>query len=227
MRAYHIKNKEIILDYCRPQRSLLAAITTILLLITPPAFAHKLNMFAYVEGNEIFVEGYFTDGKKARNSAITVFDAADNELLRGISDEDGQFGFAIPQQSDMRITVNAGMGHQTEYSLLKDELLDESLLGSTSVTDMPTPAPQTASTTPQPDGPLTPVTAVSLDNSALRSEVERAVGKAIKPLMRELSAMRAEKSMGDIIGGIGFIFGLLGIAMYFKARKDAVAKAQP
>ncbi len=191
---------------------------TILLLITPPAFAHKLNMFAYVEGNEIFVEGYFTDGKKAKNSEIIVFDAANSELLRGTSDADGQFSFAIPQQNDMRITVNAGMGHQTEYSLLKDELQDEetsSELATTATTATVTDEKSTQTT----DGSLTPVTAVNLDNSALRTEVERAVGKAIKPLMRELSAMRAEKSLADIIGGIGFIFGLFGIAMYFKARK--------
>lgn len=221
MRSYHIKNKEIILNYCRPNRSLLIVITTFFALITPTAFAHKLNMFAYVEGNEIFVEGYFTDGKKAKNSEVTVFDASDSELLRGTSDDDGQFSFAIPQQSDMRITVNAGMGHQTEYSLLKDELQDEPASDMIDATIAPTLPAKAARTTAQPDGPLTPVTAVSLDNSVLRSEVERAVGKAIKPLMRELSTLRAEKSLADIIGGIGFIFGLLGIAMYFKARKDA------
>ncbi len=219
MRAYHIKNKEIIPSSCRSNRGFLATITTILLLITPPAFAHKLNMFAYVEGNEIFVEGYFTDGKKAKNSEIIVFDASNSELLRGISDADGQFSFAIPQQSDMRITVNAGMGHQTEYSLLKDELHEEVEDPSSEPTTTATVADENS--TQSADGPLTPITAVSLDNSALRTEVERAVGKAIKPLMRELSAMRAEKSLADIIGGIGFIFGLFGIAMYFKVRKTS------
>jgi len=223
VRAYHIRNKAIIPNGCRLNRSLLIAITTIFVLITPTAFAHKLNMFTYIEGNEIFVEGYFTDGKKARNSEITVFDASDSELLSGISDNDGQFSFAIPQQSDMRITVNAGMGHQTEYTLLKDELQDEPASNMADAAIAPALPAKAARTTAQPDGPLTPVTAVSLDNSALRSEVQRAVSKAIKPLMRELSEMRAEKSLADIIGGIGFIFGLLGIAMYFKARKDAAA----
>ena len=220
MKTYHIKNKEIIPDSGGPHRGVIAAMTTILLLITPTAFAHKLNMFVYVEGNEIFAEGYFTDGKKAKNSKVTVYDPTNSELLSGTTDDDGQFSFAIPQQSDLRVTVNAGMGHQTEYVLLKSELSDDEEIASPPPTIEPAP-PLTGNNDNQTaDGPLPPVTAVSLDNSALRTEVERAVGKAIKPLMRELSAMRAEKSLADIIGGIGFIFGLFGIAMYFKARKQ-------
>jgi len=196
---------------------LLVFAATLLLLATSPASAHKLNMFAYVEGDEIFAEGYFTDGKKAKNSKITVFDSANNELLRGTTDSDGQFSFAIPQQGDLRITVNAGMGHQAEYTLLKDELSEESTPARSPGT--PPTAAVNATTVQINDGPLTPVIGINLDNDALRTEVERAVGKAIKPLMRELS-MRSEKSFADIVGGIGFIFGLFGVAMYFKARKQ-------
>jgi len=221
MKAYHIKNKAIISSSYRVKQRWIAAMAAIFLLMSPTAFAHKLNMFAYVEGNEIFAEGYFTDGKKAKNSSITVFDAADKQLLQGISDADGQFTFAIPQQSDLRITVNAGMGHQAEFVLLKDELSEED---NTSATNNK-PASTLSGNNEAPDASATatqaPPAATSLDNNAIRAEVERAVGKAIKPLMRELSSMRAEKSLADIIGGIGFIFGLFGVAMYFKSRKQS------
>lgn len=218
MNRYNIKNKEAIWGRWYSLPSLLTLFTA-LLLSSPQAFAHKLNMFAYVEGNEIFAEGYFTDGKKAKNSKVTVYDPDNSELLQGTTDVDGQFVFAIPKQSDLRITVNAGMGHQAEYVLLKDELSEESDSATAVSTPAASPVAAVPGATETPDGPLSPVTAVSLDNTALRVEVERAVGKAIKPLMRELSEMRAEKSFADIVGGIGFIFGLLGIAMYFKARR--------
>ncbi len=217
MKAYHTKNTAIISNSCQPVRRCITAIATVLLLVSPTAFAHKLNMFAYVEGNEVFAEGYFTDGKKAKNSTITVFDPDNNQLLQGTSDEDGQFTFAIPQQSDLRITVNAGMGHQAEYVLLKDELSEqtESAL-TTSITAVSESANDNSDIQRTESPPMT----TSLDNDAMRTEIERAVGKAIKPLMRELSTMRAEKSLADIIGGIGFIFGLFGVAMYFKSRKQ-------
>ncbi|VAW89445.1 hypothetical protein MNBD_GAMMA17-101 [hydrothermal vent metagenome] len=216
MKAYHTKNTAIISNSCQPVRRCITAMATILLLVSPTAFAHKLNMFAYVEGNEIFAEGYFTDGKKAKNSTITVFGPDNNQLLQGTSDEDGQFTFAIPQQSDLRITVNAGMGHQAEYVMLKNELSEET---ESALTTSITAASDNDNSDTQPAESSQAVT--NLDNNAIRTEVERAVGKAIKPLMRELSTMRAEKSLADIIGGIGFIFGLFGAAMYFKSRKQA------
>lgn len=226
MNAFQINNRELNSANPRLMRAALLLVTTLLLLATLPASAHKLNMFAYAEGNEIFVEGYFADGKKAKNSAVTVFDASNSELLSGTSDGEGQFSFAIPQQSDMRITINAGMGHQTEYTLLKDELRDDPEVTDSNSAASPITATtgiaaiNSGITTQTDEGPLTPTIAANIDPTTLRNEVERAVGKAIKPLMRELSAMRAEKSFADIVGGIGFIFGLLGIAMYFKARKQ-------
>ena len=216
MKAYHIKNKAIISSSYRIKQRCLAVMAAVFLLMSPTAFAHKLNMFAYVEGDEIFAEGYFTDGKKAKNSTITVFDAADKQLLQGTSDADGQFTFAIPQQSDLRITVNAGMGHQAEFVLLKDELSEE----AAGTNNEPASVLSSNNAATSAIAVQTPLEATNLNNDAIRAEVERAVGKAIKPLMRELSTMRAEKSLADIIGGIGFIFGLFGVAMYFKSRKQ-------
>jgi len=216
MKAYHIKNKAIIFSSYRMKQRCIAAMAAVFLLMSPTAFAHKLNMFAYVEGDEIFAEGYFTDGKKAKHSTITVFDAADKQLLQGTSDADGQFTFAIPQQSDLRITVNAGMGHQAEFVLLKDELSEEPAGTNNEPASVISSNNEATSTI----AVQTPLAATNLDNDAIRAEVEHAVGKAIKPLMRELSTMRAEKSLADIIGGIGFIFGLFGVAMYFKSRKQ-------
>jgi len=218
MKAYHIKNKAIISSSYRMKQRCMATMAAVFLLMSPTAFAHKLNMFAYVEGDEIFAEGYFTDGKKAKNSTITVFDAADKQLLQGTSDADGQFTFAIPQQSDLRITVNAGMGHQAEFVLLKDELSEETT--ATGTENEPASALNSNNEAPAATATQIPSATSSLDNDAIRAEIERAVGKAIKPLMRELSTMRAEKSLADIIGGIGFIFGLFGVAMYFKSRKQ-------
>ena len=220
MKAYYTKNKAIISNPYQPARCCIAAMATIFLLITPTAFAHKLNMFAYVEGDEIFAEGYFTDGKKAKNSTITVFDPDNKQLLQGTSDDDGQFTFAIPQQSDLRITVNAGMGHQAEYVLLKDELSDETGIAITTTSQPSNTRSDITSNNNDPQTTALPPIATRIENGAIRAEVERAVGKAIKPLMRELSTMRAEKSLADIIGGVGFIFGLFGIAMYFKSRKQ-------
>ena len=85
-------------------------------------FAHKVQMFAYTEGENVFVEGYFADGKKAMKSEVIVYDPSGTELLRGRTDDTGKFNFKAPKKTDLKIIVDAGMGHKTEYTLPAGEL---------------------------------------------------------------------------------------------------------
>jgi nickel transport protein len=66
-------------------------------MINITVFAHKVNVFAYVEGDKIYSESYFNDGKKCVDSKIEVFDNQENKLLEGITDENGEFSFKTPQ----------------------------------------------------------------------------------------------------------------------------------
>lgn len=188
---------------------LISLITVFLLPINRDAHAHKVNMFAYPEGANIYVEGFFSDGKTAKNSVVTVFDAKDRnkELLSGTTNDEGQFSFPISQKTSMRIVLNAGMGHQTEYLLAANELTGEiapnsSDAGSVLETEN---APEIA------------------NDAALDRLIENAVGKAIKPVMRSIAEMREERSLATIVGGIGYIFGVLGIFFFIKARKEIKA----
>src|SRR4030067_2367853 len=85
-------------------------------------FAHKVQMFAYTEGDTVFVEGYFADGKKAMKSEVVVYNPSGTELLRGRTDDSGQFKFKAPEKTDLRIVVDAGLGHKAEYTLPAGEL---------------------------------------------------------------------------------------------------------
>ena len=85
------------------------------------AFAHKVNIFAYVDDGKVFTESYFANGGACVNSEITVFDGEGRELLTGTTDDKGLFSFDAPEQTDLKIVLNAGMGHRAEYSLSKSE----------------------------------------------------------------------------------------------------------
>jgi len=188
-------------------------IAVILLPISRDAYAHKVNMFAYAEGANIFVEGFFSDGKTAKNSVVTVFDSKNTELLKGTTDEQGQFVFPIPQKTSMRIVLNAGMGHQTEYLLSANELTGE---------EGPNTSEKIENDTGKSDGSSAEDDNAPdhSNNPELNRLIENAVGKAIKPVMRSISEMREERSLANIVGGIGYIFGILGIFFYIKARKE-------
>ena len=49
--------------------------------------------------------------------------------------------------------------------------------------------------------------------------LEKALDKKLAPIMRTLAEMQEQKvRLTDVLGGLGYIFGLVGVAAYFKRR---------
>lgn len=86
------------------------------------ALAHKVNLFAYVEGGNIYTESYFPDGKPVAGGKISVYDSQNNFLLEGITNKEGMFNFTIPKVDDLTIVIEASMGHKNNYKLKKTEV---------------------------------------------------------------------------------------------------------
>ncbi len=101
-----------------------AALCALLFCITPalPALAHKVNVFAYTEGDKIMVETYFADGKPVGNGKIAIFSSSGAKLLEGTTNKEGKANFSIPARDDLRIEVNASLGHKASYILKKGEM---------------------------------------------------------------------------------------------------------
>lgn len=200
--------------------SALAPLLAAAWLFAAPAFAHKVNMFAYVEGDRILIEGYFADGKKAAQAEVTLLDTSGTPLASGVTDGEGQLTVPVPSKDDVRIILNAGMGHQTEYTIFANELggTGKDIAGQPPADEPDGALPDTSPAGAAAQALATPDRAAAAPPAALEPAIERAVGQAILPLMRSVSEMREEKDLGAIIGGIGYIFGLLGLFYYVKAR---------
>lgn len=163
-------------------------------------------MFAHVEGNRIVVEGYFSDGKPAAKAQIQVLSPSGERLLSGTADEEGTFSFDVPQVSDLRITLYAGMGHRAEYTVSEAELAGAAAAS----------AGASAVAGSEASG------AAAVNNVApaeVEAMVRKAVGEALLPVSRGLSELKEQRSFSDIVGGIGFIFGIIGVFFYAKARR--------
>lgn len=191
-------------------RSFLLLASCLLLLtsfLSPaPALAHKVQMFAYAEGERVFVEGYFPDGKKTIHSEVVVYDNfSGEELLKGTTDDAGKFSFKVPRKTDLRITLNASLGHKTEHILPGSEL--SSGEGMESQND------NTTTESGERDR-------VNVDQTDIQVMIEKGVERGISPLLRGFSECKERIFFSEIIGGIGYIFGILGIMLYFKTRKD-------
>lgn len=197
----------------------LSCLMLFLILSGGNALAHKVTVFAWVEGDTVLGETKFSGGKKAQNAEIIVWDLNGKELLRTQTNEKGEFSFPIPEKTAMRIELIAGMGHKAEWTIPLEDLGET--IAAPSTLDEETPAPEPAA---KPDSGQAVQAAASIDPAQLESIVEKAVTKALNKKITPLTKMVADleqkgPSMNEILGGIGYIFGLMGVAMYFSSRK--------
>ncbi|MGB1311009.1 MAG: hypothetical protein ACPG47_07335, partial [Leucothrix sp.] len=58
-----------------------------------------------------------------------------------------------------------------------------------------------------------------LTAAQLQSMVRSAVAQQVKPLQKELRAYKEKVMFRDIAGGLGFIFGLFGVAAWMASKR--------
>lgn len=197
------------------------------LMCVPTASAHKLLLTAWVEDGAIVVETAFSNGGAADGAKVQIFAANGTEIFSGEAGADGIFESPIPaailqSAPDLRVVSNAGAGHMIETivpgedyaALLPDE---DTAVSSTEAASAPAEA--------VPADALQADALAALQESirtevreGIREEVQAAVRKEVQPLKRELLAMRdAGPGMTEVVGGIGYIFGLAGLILLLKA----------
>ena len=176
--------------------------------MAPQVWAHKVNVFAWVEGDTVFVEGYFPGGKKSQDSLVEVFNPAGSKLLEGKTNEKGEFSFKIPERTDLKIVLTSGMGHKNDFTLSASDLEGPGSLPSS------VPAKKHVHSVGQSDP-------VSNDIHKLETTIDEALDRKLAPVIKLIRDTRKEgPTISEIVGGIGYIFGIFGIFMYCKSRKE-------
>jgi nickel transport protein len=198
------------------------------LLFVSLANAHKVSIYAYAEDGMVHSESYFVDGTKAKNSIVEVFDEKNGtKLLEGKTDEEGKFSFKIPKATSLKLVLHASMGHQADFTLGEDEVREAMGVKqppkSTSV-KIPSKSESSAATKTQKKE--TAGVSVSelkgISKSDIETIVENVLDRKLKPMERMLVMLQESSGkprITEIIGGIGYIIGILGIIAYFKARR--------
>ncbi len=188
------------------KKRIIAFFVLFLLCLPPFSYAHRVSVFAYQEGNTITVEGFFSDGTPTRHATIEVFDPNGKKIFSGKTNEKGTLSFKAPAASPLKIVLVASMGHRAE-----------------TVFRMKNAGKATGKTKGEVTGAVPPETtqgAAAISEARLKAIVHDEVSQAIQPVMRALARQEAKRiSFADIIGGIGWIMGLMGIWMMLKARK--------
>ena len=80
-----------------------------------PAWAHKVNLFCYLEGNKLYGESYFSGGKAAQKAKVEVYDdRSANLIATALTDKDGRFWLTLEEAVPLKVKLYAGQGHKTE-----------------------------------------------------------------------------------------------------------------
>lgn len=186
--------------------------------VAAPAEAHRLKAFASVDGTTINGSAYFPGMGMARGVAVEVLAPDGSILATTTTDDEGRFTVTIRRRIDHRIVVDGGDGHRAEY-LVRAEEMPQSLAGLPELS-ADVVAATTASAAPSPPPAAAVAPGATTIGPELEQAIDHAVARHIGPLREQLDAFEDAIRFRDILGGLGWIVGLTGIACYFIARKD-------
>ncbi len=190
--------------------------------------AHRVNVFAFVDGDAIQVECSFSRSQKVKNGKLVITDLETGApLLEGITDDQGMFRFRPAEEilragHGLRILLLAEEGHQDAWQISPEELgtlsasaaqarrTDGSSLGQENA------VPRRHSGQPPTAG--SPGAVATIGAEELEAIVGRVVDAKLAPL-KQAVARQQDPGLRDIIGGLGWIIGLLGLAAYMKYRR--------
>ncbi len=180
-------------------------------LVAEQVFAHKVTIFAWVEGDTVHTESKFSGGRVAKQARIEVYDRTGALLLEGRTDDEGRFVFKAPKQEELRIVLVAGAGHRNEWVVKAEEFAghvrpvadDDTVLPKQTEPVVATPLPGR----------------IDISREDLQTMIEAALEKQLQPVLRRLHQMDEGPRLADIIGGIGYILGLVGLGAYIHFRR--------
>ncbi len=168
-----------------------------------PSEAHRVLLFAYFEGKILTGEAYFSGGEAAQNVPVEVA-SGDVLLVRGRTDEKGAFvlPLEIVPPGGVRVTVKAGMGHQAT-----------AMVGGKSEEESSAALEKDKSSESERD----------FQNPGISSEEMRQIVKQelapLKEMLFSLQKNQEEPGIPEVMGGIGYIFGLVGMYMWYRGGR--------
>jgi nickel transport protein len=171
----------------------------LVVLAAAPAEAHRLRVFATVEGGMIEGYAFFVGGGRPDDADVR-FVRAGEVVHATTTDAEGAFAWRPVEPGPITVVVDPGGGHSAEVTLGAERF-------ATAPAGDAAPAP--ASQAPSPD-PLDP---------AIEAAIEAAVARQIRPLLDAQVEAQSRIRFNDVMGGVGMIVGLAGVALWARTRR--------
>ncbi|WP_424927551.1 cobalt ABC transporter permease [Amaricoccus tamworthensis] len=179
-----------------------AVLLGLMLVEVTPASAHKVIASVFMAGDMIEGEIGFSNGAVAANQIVQVLDTSGNPLGQTVTDEDGFFVFEPVGDMTHVFRADLGAGHVAEAVMEGSELSDD---GEAPVAPTAGRTGSVVTTTLPPE---------------MKDEIAKMIRDELRPLRQEIAAYREKNDFQNILGGIGYIFGLFGVGFYVMARRQ-------
>ncbi len=183
------------------QAAMVVIIVIPLLTLAPfSAYAHRVNIFALIKGEYLQGEGYFSSGRKCAGCRVVLYDSKGRKIGETETDENGMFRFKCPgTEEKIRLVLDAGTGHRAETEV--DLKIGEEKGGPRPVAHAAYPG---------------------IRQGKDAHSLEEILDRKLEPLYRELKELRKDQektTFKDVASGLGYIFGLMGLALYGFGRR--------
>ncbi len=159
------------------------------------AEAHKLKIFATRSGERIEGMVYFVNGGGVPDLPLRV-EAADGTRLPDVrSDAEGNFSLAVPKPGPHVIIAGTDDGHEARFSVAAS--------GKTA-------SPEAVSRPKESE----------IHAQLPAEELERLMASQLRPLKEQINRLEDQLRIQDLLGGVGYIFGLAGLGLWLGRRKE-------
>jgi nickel transport protein len=213
-----------------PEIATAFAALAVVLTVTGEARAHKLKLWVHAaEGATVKGQAYFSPGGgAAQGISVKALGPEGASLGRVETDEAGEFVFEARHRCDHTFVVETPDGHRAEATLEAASL----------PTDLPPlpeglrkRSPRSVSVPTAPGPPAAPpaeeeAAHPAADDPEVARLVDAAVARHVEPLRREIREYEDRVRVHEVLGGIGYIVGLAGLALYFKSHRRRSADAR-
>lgn len=185
-----------------------------------PAFAHKVVAGAFASGDRIEGEIGFSDGSMAKNVVVEVLAEDGSKLGEARTGEDGTFVFVPTKRVVHVFHADLSGGHVVNIRLDVSDLPTTLAAATADGVASAAAAPVPTGATPPVAAPTASAPAAAAITDAQRAALAEAVRNEVKPLRREIIALKEKNDLQAILGGLGYIVGLFGLWLFLAARRQ-------
>jgi nickel transport protein len=161
-----------------------------LVLSCPHLHAHGIRLFAAYEGNRLTGRAY-SGSKGIANVTVTLLNTDGSHRSTVTTDADGNFSKTMNKRVSLKLTIKLPDGHRGHFNLDLGE----------------------------PEESDKPHSHEDDDHNDHAHDHASDSKRDVAGLEAELAKLQGQRRLRDVIGGIGFVFGLAGILIMIKSRK--------